>query len=145
MQRLREWMSQNAWAAWALFGLLAVVLVYLQFLSKPSDPYDPERMTEMVTIRFKDTGDELQMPRGRMEKELRMRGGAINPEDGIENPKTHALTGFPKSDWDETIKRLNSERAAAQGKSARGGSPAGPAPTTPPAVPGGGASPAKPK
>lgn len=133
MVKLREWMAKNAWAAWALLGVLAIVLVYVQFLRKSNDPYDPDRMTQMVTIHFKDTGDDIQMPRGRMEQELRLRGTTLSPDDGIANPKTGAHTGFPKSEWDETVSRLNTERSKVLSSSSKSTAPV-PAPdrgTTP--------------
>ena len=54
------------------------------------------------------------MPRGRFEKELRMRGGDLDPSKGLINPKTNQPTGFlfDKKEWEETVARLKGERDA---------------------------------
>lgn len=118
MDRIRDFMNRSPWLGWVFAAVMlgVSVLLYMR-MSGSGDTYSPERMTEDVTIRFSDTGDEITMPRGRFEKELRMRGGAIDPSKGIINPKTNEPTGFlfNKAEWDETVARLNTERESVVG------------------------------
>lgn len=116
MNTLRELLEKKPWLGWifavAFLGLS--VFIYIK-RSGSADPYSPDRMVEMVTIKFVDTGDEIQMPRGRLDKELRGRGGTLNPEEGLINPKTGKPTGFPfdKDEWGDWIARINKEKAEA--------------------------------
>jgi hypothetical protein len=115
MQRLRELLSNSPWIGWivaaAFLGLS--VVIYLR-LSGSNDAYSVERMSEMVTIKCIETGDEWEMTRGLMEQQLRRRGGTLTPTDGIMNPNTGRPTGFPfnKSEWERTIERINREKAS---------------------------------
>jgi hypothetical protein len=115
MSSIREQISSKPWIGWAIAGVLFVAAVYL-YISRSSRndvQYGQEAMTKMVTVKFTDTGDELVMPRGRFEKMLRGSvTGTLDPSKGLINPKTNQPTGFlfNKSDWDETIQRINTER-----------------------------------
>lgn len=116
MVNIRELINSRPWLGWAIAGILLVAGVWMYFhLGGQSDPYSQERLTEEVTIRFMDTGDEITMLRGRMEKELRSRSGQIDGNQGIVNPKTSQPTGFPidKRGWEEAIKRINTEKVEA--------------------------------
>lgn len=127
MNRIRDFMNRSPWLGWVFAAIMLGVSVTIFFkMNGSSDTYSPERMTEDVTIRFSDTGDEITMPRGRFEKELRMRGGAIDPSKGITNPKTNEPTGFlfNKSEWDETVARLNAERDSVAGSKPAASRPA---------------------
>ncbi len=64
-------------------------------------------MTKEVTIRDRETGDEWTMTRGQMEKVLWGRPSPLNPQEGLVNPKTGKPNGFPITQWEETIKRIN--------------------------------------
>ncbi|QQS09657.1 MAG: hypothetical protein IPK69_03280 [Phycisphaerales bacterium] len=119
---LRETLQNKPWIGYAIAGVLLVVSVVLAVRSfKDSDPYSPSNTTEIVTIRYTDTNEEVSMPRGRFEKMLAETVGRIDPSKGIINPKTNQPTGFlvSKSEWEETVKRMNAEKeaaAAARGK-----------------------------
>ena len=116
MPDLREELNKRPWLGWIVAGVLLVVAVAV-YLSRTGndDPYSPERMTEMVTIKFTDTGDEMEIPRGRLDKELRGRSD-LNAGAGVINPKTGAATGFPfdKKDWESWIARIQKEKAEAK-------------------------------
>ncbi|MBI1189159.1 MAG: hypothetical protein GC200_00535 [Tepidisphaera sp.] len=119
---VREVINKKPWLGWTLAGVLFAVMVYMFVRGgRNTDPYSPERMTEMVTIRFADTGDEMTIPRGRMDKMLRERGSSLDPNEGIINPKTGKPTGFlfNKKEWDEWVKRINDEKAAAKTNSGK--------------------------
>lgn len=111
---IRDFINQKPWIGWSLAGVLLVIVVYRFSTGGTSSegPYSPERMTQMVHIRFSDTGEETDIPRGRLDKLMRARGTVLDPTEGIQNPKTGKYTGFPfdKSDWDEMINRINKER-----------------------------------
>ena len=86
-------MAKYPWIGWivALVILAVAVWVYMR-RSGASDTYSVESMTEMVTIKYTDTGEEVQMPRGRFEILLRDRQGLIDKTTGVINPATGAAT-----------------------------------------------------
>jgi len=132
LEKLREAVNRRPALGWAIAGVLLLVMGALLYfrLGGGGDPYAPERMTEEVTIKFTDTDDEITMPRGRMEQELRYRVGQLDPTRGIINPKTNQPTGFlfNKGEWDETVKRLNIEKEQASQRSSGARGPADAAP-----------------
>jgi hypothetical protein len=70
----------------------------------------------MVTIRFTDTEDEMTIPRGRLDKELRRQGDHLDPSQGYINPKTNKPTGFlfDKAEWEAMIARINKDKEEAK-------------------------------
>src|SRR5207253_662796 len=96
LTRFREFMNKSPWMGWALAALLLCVSVvfFIRARGPGSDPYSPERMRQMVTIRFTDTDEEVTMPRGTVDKDLRRQGDHLDPSKGIVNPKTGKPTGF---------------------------------------------------
>lgn len=109
----RKLLERNPWVGWVIAASMFVVAGYMWYSRSGSrgDPYDPERMKEMVTVKYLDTGEEEQIPRGRIEKMLREQPVPLDPEKGLINPKTGQPTGFifDKVDWDSTINRINRE------------------------------------
>jgi len=87
---------------------LAVVLVLR--LTGPENPYTHERLTEEVTLKCRETGFEMTIPRGRMEQMLWDRPAPIDPALGLTNPETGRPTMFPKSEWEQTVRRINDDR-----------------------------------
>ncbi len=112
MANYKEWFKDNPIVAGGLvvIAALAVYFAWRQF-SAPGNATLHDTLTQIVTIRDKETGDEWEMPRGRMEQLLWDRPAPVNPNEGIVNPKTGKPNGFPISQWEETIKRINAERA----------------------------------
>lgn len=139
---MRELLNSKPWIGWAVAGALLVlaIVLYITRSGGGGDPESPERMQEVVVIKFTDTGDELEMPRGRMEKQLRERGGTLDTDAGITNPKTGKPTGFPfkRNEWEETIKRINKDKEVynkpGQNPAVK---PAAPAPAVPVPAPAG--------
>jgi hypothetical protein len=115
MDRLRQFINEKPWLGWAMAAALLVVSLVLYYrLSGGSDPHSIARLSQMVTIRCAETGDEWQMNRGMLEKALLERPLPIDPNVGLQNPNTGKFTGFPvDSVWKSTIDRLNKERAEA--------------------------------
>jgi hypothetical protein len=121
---LREFLNKAPWAGWVTAGIVFLAAAFLFFRGQRSDdPYNPDRMREMVTIRFTDTGEEITMPRGTMDKQLRHQGAHLDPSKGIINPKTGQATGFlfDKKEWDAMIARINNEKEQARKGSALSG------------------------
>lgn len=110
---IRQLMQEKPWVGWTLVGvlLLASVLLYLRL--RPAPALDGKYMVENLTITCTETGKQWQMRRGEMEKILRGRGFQVDPTQGLPNPDTGKLTGFPpKSVWEESVSRINAERRA---------------------------------
>lgn len=113
MKRVRDFLNDKPWLGWVIAGVFLLLSIGLYIrLSGGRATYSVERMSEKVTLKCIETGDEWTMTRGLMERELRSRTGSLDPSQGIINPKTGRPTGFPfsKSEWEETIKRLNKEK-----------------------------------
>lgn len=112
-EQIRKFVNDRPWMGWvvALVILVGSFFVY-RMLSGKGDPYSVDHLSEMVTLKCAETGLEWEMTRGEMELELRQRQGMCKPTDGLRNPQTGKLTGFPfsKPEWEETITRLNGER-----------------------------------
>ncbi|MFG0259493.1 MAG: hypothetical protein ACF8LK_03990 [Phycisphaerales bacterium JB041] len=107
-----------------LLGVIACVLavVLLLRLTGPENPYTHERLTEEVTLKCRETGFEMTIPRGRMEQMLWDRPAPIDPAQGLTNPETGRPTMFPKSEWEQTVQRINDNRRAVAEQSGRGSS-----------------------
>src|SRR5688572_8394137 len=117
MKRVRDFLNSKPWLGWVIAGCFIVLSLVLFFrLSGRGATYSVERMSETVTLKCVETGDEWEMTRGLMERQLRSRGSSLDPSQGIINPKTGKPTGFPfsKSEWEETVARLNKEKKEVQ-------------------------------
>jgi hypothetical protein len=113
MQNIREFVNKSPWVGWIVAGLILLVAVWLYFRpSSNESPYSPERMREMVSIKFTDTGDVIEMTRGDLDRMLRRRGETVDAGQGVVNPKTNLPTGFlyDKSEWDAMVARINAEK-----------------------------------
>jgi len=113
MGNIRDFVNKSPWIGWIFAGLILIVAVYLFFRTPSNEsPYSPERMREMVSIKFTDTGEVIQMSRGDLDRTLRRRGEKVDAAQGIINPKTNQPTGFlyNKDEWDKMIARINTEK-----------------------------------
>lgn len=114
---LRDSINSKPWLGWALAGafLITGVVMYMRLTSGAASPFSAERATDIVTVKFTDDGSTIEMPRGRLYRELMDRGGKVDPTKGIKNPATGALTGFlyDKKEWDTIIEQMNAEMDAA--------------------------------
>lgn len=93
----------------------AAVAVYL--VRRPGGGAESQaRLLENITIRCSETGQEWEMPRGKMVSGLRSASanGKLDPGMGLVNPTTKKPTGFPvnREEWNALIERLNKEREA---------------------------------
>lgn len=113
MERIRQFMREKPWAGWlvALVILAAAgTIIYRQ--NQSAGRFTPASMQEYVTIKYMDTGEEVRLPRGRVDKMLRDQGGPLDPSKGLVNPATGQPTGFliDREDWDSWIQRINEDR-----------------------------------
>src|SRR5690349_7565115 len=108
MNRLRKLLAERPAPGWLVAGLLLALLALslLRLRRVDDNPYSLDRTTELVTIKCRETGEEWQLPRGRMEQMLWDRPAPLDPSQGLPNPSSGRLTGFPKSDWENTIDRI---------------------------------------
>jgi hypothetical protein len=109
---IRETLKSKPWAGWTLAGVLLLVMAWVWYrgLYGNSNPTGLERTTQDIVIRDRETGEEWTLKRGRMEQLLWDRPLPIDPTQGLPNPKTGKLTGFPKSEWESTVDRISQER-----------------------------------
>lgn len=129
MANLRETLNAKPWIAWCVAGVFFVIALYMFFarMSPGGDMYNPERMLETVTIKYSDTGETEEMPRGRLIRELMLQSGNIDPSKGIINKKTGQPTGFifDKADWEAVVKQINEDKDAAKQPRSPQNKPAG--------------------
>ena len=126
MANLRELLNKKPWLGWSVAGAAMCVAVYFAWRSNNvKGEYTTERMTQTLTIRFTDTGDTMEIARGRLMRDLMLAGGHIDPSKGIINPKTNQPTGFPfdKADWETMVAQINRDSAKTKGRTAATGSP----------------------
>ena len=115
--KFREAMAVKPWIGWvvALF-ILAIAAAVFFMRGRSESVYSPDRMKEILTIRYTDTDEVVEVPRGRLEKMMREGGSSLDPSQGIINPKTGKATGFlvDADDWKEMVARINQEKEAAR-------------------------------
>ena len=123
MPSIREAINERPWLGWAVAGvcLLGAALLLATRLFGDGPPDSIERRTQTVTIRCTETGEDWQLNRGEFERLLLTMPGQIDPTKGIPRPSDGKLTGvlIDKSEWDETVKRINEQKALYGGR--RGG------------------------
>ncbi len=112
MRGLREWLQRNPAVGWVIALLACGVAVYFAAFRRQAGDYMPDQMTEIVTIKFTDDNETMEIPRGRLIRELMRSGQTLDPSKGITNPRTGQPTGFPfnKSEWDSMVRQINADR-----------------------------------
>lgn len=112
MRDFREWVGRNPAIGWVIALLACGVAVYFAAFRRAQGDYLPEQMTEMVTIKFTDDNETMDIPRGRLIRELMRTGQTLDPSKGITNPRTGQPTGFPfnKSEWESMVRQINTDR-----------------------------------
>lgn len=113
---LRDSMNQRPWIGYVIVGLLiaAGAFAFFRFGSGGAD--DISRLSQKITIRDAQTGDEWTVLRADMELGLIQQSnrGVLDPSRGLVNEKTGKPNGFPvDGSWASTVERINQERAAA--------------------------------
>ena len=116
---MRNFLKKHPLVGWGLcLALLAATAWLWLGRERGESALSPERMQETVTIKYADTGETAQMPRGRFEKMLRDAGSKLDPAHGLVNPKTGKPTGFlfDQREWEEAIARVNEQVDRARAK-----------------------------
>jgi hypothetical protein len=110
---VREFLKSKPSLGWGLAGALVLICAFVWYrsLSGGSNITSVDRMAQEITIKDRETGEEWPIARGRMELYLWERKLPIDPNEGLPNPNTGKLTGFPKSEWESTVDRITRERA----------------------------------
>ncbi len=65
-----------------------------------------------VEIKDKETGETWTLYQAQIESIVRQRPSPIDVNQGLPNPKTGKLTGFPTRGWEATIKKIEESRQA---------------------------------
>ena len=114
----REFLESKPWIGWIVAGVFFLLAAFFVFRgSRDTAPDSIERRSEQVTIRCTETGNEWQMSRGRFERLLLTQDGLIDPTAGIPSEFAEGrLTGVlvDKSEWEETVSRINAMKRAYQ-------------------------------
>lgn len=92
-----------------VLGVLAVAAVAVGIRALTSNSAsEVQSLSAEVPVHFDDTGDEIKMNRGQIERSVLARifhPGPIDAAVGLTNPKTGKPTGFPvdRAYWDRLI------------------------------------------
>ncbi len=119
MDGLRRLMKDKPVLGWAVAAVAIAAAAYFAMSRGPRDQaYTPDMMRQIITIRFADTGDTIDIPRGTLLRDIARGGKVIDPTRGIVNPKTGQPTGFPfdKNEWEAMVARINKDMKAIQAK-----------------------------
>lgn len=117
LNTLRHLLGQSKPATYGLIAILVVGVLFFIFRGGSSgDPYSLSNMTRVVSVKFADTGEKVEMRWGEIETEIIRRPGMPSETEGLVNPKTGKLTGFPtdREAWIQMIERLRKTKAAYQ-------------------------------
>jgi hypothetical protein len=128
---LRQALNERPILGWAVAAAVAVVA--LAMFIRNLGGGETQELSQEVTLRCSETGKEIKMPRGAVEKQLMMRPYPVNPDEGLPNPDTGKLTMFPVDDWKNMVSGVNASRKPLAEKG--GGAPAPPRPPSAPSAP----------
>jgi len=114
---IRQTLDEKPWIGALVVVLLIGAAVAFYIARRPGGGAESQsRLLENITIRCSETGQEWQMPRGKMVSGLRGASASarLDPNMGLVNPTTKKPTGFPvdRDEWNALIERLNKEREA---------------------------------
>ncbi len=108
---------QKPWMGGVVVALILGIAAFMYVRGRSgAGPETAERLAQRITIKDSVTGEEWTMVRGKLISALRgaSANGALDPKNGVINPKTGKATGFPvdRDEWDDLIEQLNAEREA---------------------------------
>lgn len=108
---IRQFLEKRPALGWGIASILLVIAAVAVGRSVVQNRRPA--LAEEITIRCVETGKEWKLPRGVVEKQLIMRPYPLSPDEGLPNPDTGKLTGFPVDDWKRMVEGINSDRKAA--------------------------------
>ncbi len=108
-------MQSSTVMKWVKIGAAAVLLVVAAYLIVPQltggGSSSTSRVISDVKIIDKETGETWTEKLGRIQAALLKRPSPLDRSQGLPNPKTGKLTGFPESGWEELLKAIDEQRA----------------------------------
>lgn len=113
---LRAKLKESPMVGWGVAAVLFAAALGVYFMGGRGGGPEP---TDEVYVLFTDTGEQVKMHRGRLERELALVPGQVDPAKGIVNPATGKASGVivDKADWERTVATINAEKKAAAEKS----------------------------
>lgn len=108
---LRDALEKRPMLGWGLAALMLIAAAFL--IVRGLAGGEQAQLSQVITIRCRETGKEWKLPRGAVEKQLMMRPFPLNPDEGLPNPETGKLTGFPVDDWNRMVSGINAELKSA--------------------------------
>lgn len=108
-------MNQRPWVGYAIVAALVGAGAFAFFRLGTGGGDDVARLSQRITIRDAQTGDEWTVLRADMELDLIQQSnrGVLDPSRGLVNEKTGKPNGFPvDGSWESTVARINQEREA---------------------------------
>lgn len=121
---VRETLNSKPWIGWGV-ALVAIALAAVLFYRGTTDnaPDSVDTLSQSVTIRCTETGNEWEMNRGQLMEMLLLQPGPVDPTKGIPSKFAEGRpTGVivDKGAWNETVDYVNQLKEAVA-KRGRGG------------------------
>jgi hypothetical protein len=115
-ERARDALKEKPAIGYGIAGAVLLVAVVIAVVRLDLGGSGPRIATNRITVRFEDTGEEMEFDKVLIERGLRDRTPPLDASVGIVNPKTDKPTGFPKDRdwWKQAIDRASSEAIAAK-------------------------------
>lgn len=105
---LRQALNERPALGWGVAAVVAVIAGVFMFRNLGGG--ETAELTSMITLRCSETGKEITLPRGAVEKQLMLRPYPVNPDEGFPNPDTGKPTMFPVDDWKSMVTGVNASR-----------------------------------
>lgn len=116
---LRQALNERPALGWGVAAIVAVLAIAI-FMYRNIAGDETRELSSEITLRCSETGKEITLPRGAVEKQLMGRDYPVNPDEGLINPDTGKPTMFPVDDWKSMVMTVNSSRKALAEKGSGG-------------------------
>jgi len=123
-----KFLSNKPVVGWIVVGVLAAAALWFLLRGLGVRPGAGQltngttrALATEVEIKDRESGETWTMHQGQIERELWTRESPLDPNQGLLNPKTGKLTGFPTKGWEETIKKIDESRASRDHGTTEGG------------------------
>ena len=102
---ISEQISRRPAVKWTVVGVLGLAVVVAAWRAIPRGGEQAEVMAP-VTVTCRETGKVWTMRTAEIERQLISRKFPLNREEGLKNPDTGKLTGFPEG-WEEICLKVD--------------------------------------